>query len=438
MRSMWLLLVVALWLAVPAAWAAGRSPADLIPAEANVYAELNLSALGGDAAGATALQQAFGFSKLMDLARQSMAKTPEATQELERVFSMVTNSGKALGWRVGAGIFVDPAALSGGGAPDVFVVANLADAAACNEALKALQASFPKALPAARAEGDLKVIDIVDGRAVLAQGKDWLALVFPADALSEVTKLATGESKASLAADPAFQQTMAVVPAEAVFKEYTSAKLVEQLATLASMAMPEATWPEPPKRGTAWALSLRVEEVQGRRLLKATWQTDLDTAAFLVQGPLIGAVAPAIARSRESARKTQCLSNVKNLALAMNMYLADYDAFPPADQWTTALEDYVKNEAVFKCPSDPSDAKCSYGMNAGLTAKPVSAIEDLARAVAIYETAHPGDCPRGGKDDLVLPGRHLGGNNFGFVDGHAKWVPDGQVTAEGAEDMMTW
>ncbi len=123
------------------------------------------------------------------------------------------------------------------------------------------------------------------------------------------------------------------------------------------------------------------------------------------------------------------------LALAISFLLAGCAVGPNfkrpqvavPDQWTTALEDYVKNEAVFKCPNDPSDAKSSYGMNVGLTTKPASAIEDPARMVAIYETAHPGDCPRGGKDDLILPGRHMGGNNFGFVDGHAKWMPSEQI-----------
>jgi prepilin-type N-terminal cleavage/methylation domain-containing protein len=38
---------------------------------------------------------------------------------------------------------------------------------------------------------------------------------------------------------------------------------------------------------------------------------------------------PVFARARESARKIQCLSNVKNIAMAVQMYLSDYDRFPP-------------------------------------------------------------------------------------------------------------
>src|SRR5512137_1788828 len=39
---------------------------------------------------------------------------------------------------------------------------------------------------------------------------------------------------------------------------------------------------------------------------------------------------PVFARARESARKIQCLSNVKNIAMAFQMYLQDYDRFPPS------------------------------------------------------------------------------------------------------------
>ncbi len=94
---------------------------------------------------------------------------------------------------------------------------------------------------------------------------------------------------------------------------------------------------------------------------------------------------PVFARARESARKIQCLSNVKNIAMAVNMYLADYQAFPPTfhnpdlEAWFTAhcngayggyfnktslgfmsdpylrwpvvLDEYIKNRQVWQCPS---------------------------------------------------------------------------------------
>jgi len=93
---------------------------------------------------------------------------------------------------------------------------------------------------------------------------------------------------------------------------------------------------------------------------------------------------PVFARARESARKIQCLSNVKNIAIAFQMYLTDYDRFPPTEhradaiaffdtapgggddpyegcpkvwqanpylRWPVVLDEYVKNRDVWRCPS---------------------------------------------------------------------------------------
>ena len=96
-------------------------------------------------------------------------------------------------------------------------------------------------------------------------------------------------------------------------------------------------------------------------------------------GILAAMVFPVFARARESARKAVCLSNVKNLALAINMYLADNnDTFPPGEHrqdvrdymdgyvgetcnwmemwnpylsWPVVLDEYIKNRDVWMCPS---------------------------------------------------------------------------------------
>jgi prepilin-type N-terminal cleavage/methylation domain-containing protein/prepilin-type processing-associated H-X9-DG protein len=89
---------------------------------------------------------------------------------------------------------------------------------------------------------------------------------------------------------------------------------------------------------------------------------------------------PVFARARESARKIQCLANVKNIATAVQMYLVDYDRFPPSEhrqevwdwlindlgegectchswiqnpylRWMVIFEEYVKNRDVWRCPS---------------------------------------------------------------------------------------
>jgi prepilin-type N-terminal cleavage/methylation domain-containing protein/prepilin-type processing-associated H-X9-DG protein len=110
---------------------------------------------------------------------------------------------------------------------------------------------------------------------------------------------------------------------------------------------------------------------------------------------------PVFARARESARKIQCLSNVKNIAIAIQIYLSDYDRFPPgahdaaylaymdnhpgggasgytcsprtfyADpylRWPVILDEYVRNREVWKCPSatHPSGASWIVPFSSGV------------------------------------------------------------------------
>jgi len=82
---------------------------------------------------------------------------------------------------------------------------------------------------------------------------------------------------------------------------------------------------------------------------------------------------PVFARARENARKAACMSNLKQIGLAVQMYLQDYDGtFPFARNsyggdetvvkhtateydvtgtWYTILQPYTKNFQVFICPT---------------------------------------------------------------------------------------
>ncbi len=86
---------------------------------------------------------------------------------------------------------------------------------------------------------------------------------------------------------------------------------------------------------------------------------------------------PVFAQAREKARETSCLSNMKQIALALRMYSQDYDeslfasgqlptmpATAPDGQnivrmmgggTVLFLLPYTKNEQIFKCPSDSGD-----------------------------------------------------------------------------------
>jgi prepilin-type N-terminal cleavage/methylation domain-containing protein/prepilin-type processing-associated H-X9-DG protein len=66
---------------------------------------------------------------------------------------------------------------------------------------------------------------------------------------------------------------------------------------------------------------------------------------------------PVFAKARVAAKKSACLSNMKQICLAWNMYTNDYDgACPPLVVWSPYLSweeilySYVKNYAIFGCP----------------------------------------------------------------------------------------
>jgi prepilin-type N-terminal cleavage/methylation domain-containing protein len=85
---------------------------------------------------------------------------------------------------------------------------------------------------------------------------------------------------------------------------------------------------------------------------------------------------PVFAQAREQARKASCLSNCKQLGLAMQIYAQDYDDMLPgwdnpggtslASQWGWAIEvplldAYVKSPNVWTCPSGPKTAAFQEG-----------------------------------------------------------------------------
>ncbi len=68
---------------------------------------------------------------------------------------------------------------------------------------------------------------------------------------------------------------------------------------------------------------------------------------------------PVFAQARESARRTQCLSNIRQSGTAMAMYVQDYDEMAPSvvhdrsgkeDDFYAILQPYVKSITMFYCP----------------------------------------------------------------------------------------
>ena len=142
---------------------------------------------------------------------------------------------------------------------------------------------------------------------------------------------------------------------------------------------------------------------------------------------------PLLVRPHEPPPVHQCLANVKNLAIALNMYLADYNAPPDPRRWCDQLLDYVKNKDVYRCP-EARGSEYGYALNTGVG----NVNRDAARhygpagdVVSIFESDR-GWNAHGGRELLPAQPRHLDGDNYGFLDGHAKWFE-----REGA-DKLRW
>ncbi len=75
---------------------------------------------------------------------------------------------------------------------------------------------------------------------------------------------------------------------------------------------------------------------------------------------------PVFARARENARRTSCISNLKQIGLGIIQYTQDYDEHYPATRqgvsnstgnaWPYLVQPYVKSSQLFTCPSDTSSA----------------------------------------------------------------------------------
>ncbi len=196
---------------------------------------------------------------------------------------------------------------------------------------------------------------------------------------------------------------------------------------------------------------------------------------------------PVFARARESARRTVCISNVKQIGLGWMMYVQDYDeTFPPSNspansQWgpsttytnkypckpcrphlktndsitydpTIYAQPYIKSLDLFKCPSDvgiptaavndPSQGqpvwkveKTSYCLNSvvtrlgGLAAIPLPAETYMGAEVLSFHI---------GATEAVKAwaGATPGNTTYGpdrvayFCDGHAKLASEGLISSQ--------
>jgi prepilin-type processing-associated H-X9-DG protein len=176
---------------------------------------------------------------------------------------------------------------------------------------------------------------------------------------------------------------------------------------------------------------------------------------------LAALLLPVFAAARERAQHTACLSNMRQIAQAQLMYLHDFDdRFPhwyfPGPRrpepygdfvfWTEFLQPYLRNEAVLRCPHAewiwevPAEKKLAEYVLAtwGRGGKGTRQIpywnwpgpsHTLAAVRRPTETITVIDGFTTAGWTSVDLRRHRGGCNASFVDGHARWMPQGEFWA---------
>jgi prepilin-type N-terminal cleavage/methylation domain-containing protein len=69
---------------------------------------------------------------------------------------------------------------------------------------------------------------------------------------------------------------------------------------------------------------------------------------------LAAMLMPVLLHSRRTAQRTVCISNLRQIGLAVRMYRDDYDELPPS---LSAVRAYAGDPRIFVCPVDPLEGK---------------------------------------------------------------------------------
>src|ERR1043166_7617752 len=71
---------------------------------------------------------------------------------------------------------------------------------------------------------------------------------------------------------------------------------------------------------------------------------------------LASMLLPALARAKESAKRIQCMNNLRQLETSLKLYTDDYAYYYPprtnAYRWPTLLQEYYSTTNVLVCPTD--------------------------------------------------------------------------------------
>ena len=132
-----------------------------------------------------------------------------------------------------------------------------------------------------------------------------------------------------------------------------------------------------------------------------------------------GLLLPALARSKYQKQNSDCVSNVKQVSLAIRLYADENEGkCPQAVNWCDAITPNLAGKHVFQCPQR-TGGQGAFAFNAKLAGKTLSAIPP--DTVMIFE-ASSGWNFTGGADDVIQRPPHGRNFVFGFADGSVREI----------------
>jgi prepilin-type N-terminal cleavage/methylation domain-containing protein/prepilin-type processing-associated H-X9-DG protein len=185
---------------------------------------------------------------------------------------------------------------------------------------------------------------------------------------------------------------------------------------------------------------------------------------------------PVFARARENARRTSCLSNMKQLGLGFLQYKQDYDERLPlagnyqgwakgahwvsgpdntplvsgnplvptaqADVEKGAIFPYIKSDQLYICPSQSAEMRgigISYSMNCAISGINDSVINEPTLIILLVDEKQPNDGYFWATNNVNSTDSrtevHNEAGNMLFVDGHAKSFPKDRFNLSGSSGL---
>jgi len=131
-------------------------------------------------------------------------------------------------------------------------------------------------------------------------------------------------------------------------------------------------------------------------------------------------LSPVLAKAREKVRQTTCLSNQRQIAMAIVMEVKDVnERFPTSEEVWSAIK--LKSDVLI-CPTS-DEQQNSYGYNASLSGMPMASITSTTSTIVTGDALHglPGNI-------ITTPDqydhRHNGSFIASFVDGHTALIKE--------------